>query len=450
MKLKKQALREILDPLSDQRGIDTPLDLFASTAEIEARLHTTYQLSSTASEPPYVVIPYKNDILDFFASAATYYQTKLPLSAYMHILPPELIDCFDPQRTCVTPTIIDSNSLALLGASLGETLLSTHNRLDTDSPPVYSSCRRSLSYCLARARVLYPSLPPNTVIDRWRRLRIASGLGFLEPSVSAIEFVYDTLYLSSENAPTVDADLLGALREFIASPNTGESVFEQNLTRLHPPLKNQLAGLNGPFDQRLSFFLDAISQLQQSTQPSSWSSLVAGYLCNRILRGSFLHYRLLGKLVDFFPSALLWYGVFSLVTAGEKVDDICKGAVRKLKRDLSQPFSYSRRPESDFSLDEIEILLRAPLDFSQLNAANQRTVIVTLLPGLDVFSRLGVKDDQPIGKNEKRRLDTHITEEKVLRAADLISQALLVLSPEGDRTTAKPLGSTLGRKTRRK
>src|SRR5882672_5046352 len=70
-------------------------DLFSSPPLDAAKRHETFRLKpADGLSLPSVIVPASGDAEDFFATIATYYQDKSPLSAVVHVLDKETATLF--------------------------------------------------------------------------------------------------------------------------------------------------------------------------------------------------------------------------------------------------------------------------------------------------------------------------------------------------------------------
>lgn len=404
-------------------------DLFSSSISRAAPLYRSFRLSDDRRQLPLVVISEASDTEDLFATVATYYAAQSPLTAQVHVLSSEIRQCFDSLDSSVTPdsSLLSRRQLALLGACLGETTLVALGSNEGQALPSYSACRRSLGFTVARALALYPTFDISTAIDRWSRLRQLTGLSVSSASVSTIRLLLSALNATSQD--TKVKPLPPALREALVSYLTNDQpdvVMEDAILEVYPGVRDVYRQLDGPFDARMSAFLSSVEGIQSYGQGADADSLAVAFVCNKILSGSFSHTRVLLRLVDFFPSALVWYGVFSTTSTGFEIRSFGNGLLAKLWRDLNQSFSFEQRPQCDISLDELEVLMRAPIKSEAIKPSQQKIALVGLLPGLDVYSRFS-NDESSISSVDSPQNQHSIDDEKLRRATQLMAEATALL-----------------------
>ncbi|MDP2876034.1 MAG: hypothetical protein Q8O00_07605 [Holophaga sp.] len=424
-----EPISEILGP-SLKAGSKAPsADLFSTTLTTPARLHRTFRSALGAGQLPLVVIPGEFDLDDFFATVATYYPSQSPLTAHVYVLGKDVVKCFDSTQSNVVPDGrgLNRSQTARLGACLGETALAAINSVDGVLNPSYSTCKRSLSYTLARTVALYPSFDANQAADRWDRLRRLTGLPVSQVAVRAVRIVHAAASNGSARPDegVIAEQLRSALETHMAAPNAGD-VLQHVILEHYPGLRGIVSEIDGPFDARMNVFMKAVEEIQRATRGSETDSLAVGYFCNRILPGSFAHGKVLTRLVEFFPSALVWYGAFCSTSPSFDARNFGNGLFAKLGRDISQPFSFAQRPQCDLSLDELEVLMRAPVRTDAIKPIQQRIAAVALLPGIDVLSRFIPNEDSPSGK-EPPSIKSGVYDERLTRATQLLDDAASLL-----------------------
>lgn len=446
-----ESISEMLGP-EGNAGLKVPaLDLFSTTLKRATPGHQTYRASSAPGQLPLVVIPAESDLEGFFATVATYYPSHSPLTAYIHILGKELRGCFDPDSLSDVPDRheVSRPQMARLGACLGETALAISNSGEPELNPSYSSCRRSLAFALARTVALYPRYDATLTVKRWERLRRLTGLTVSRASVQAVCAIHSA---ATDGAVSLDDGALSqpvqsALVDYVSMPQSG-SIVERALLEAYPHLNVTAKEIDGPFDARMAVFLKAVELIHQRTQGVETDSLAVGYLCNRILPGSFAHGKVILRLMEFFPSALVWYGMFCATSSSFDVLQFGSGLFAKLCRDVLQSFSFTQRPQCDLSLDELEVLMRASGRAEVIKPIQQKIASVALLPGIDVLSRF-THGDVGRGEREVGGIDAGMVDERLARVTKLIDEAVVLLHEIGGRGRSAPRSSTSRRQRKR-
>jgi hypothetical protein len=170
-------------------------------------------------------------------------------------------------------------------------------------------------------------------------------------------------------------------------------------------------------------FTRLIGAVRESSRGVRADEIAVAFICDRILPGSFAHSGVLATLVDTFPAALIWYGLFAALSLVSGPHQASSGLVTKLERDLLETFSFEHRPRCDICLEELEVLSRASMRSEVFKASQQRSLLVALLPGVDVYSRLNLEGD---AVEERTRREAAIEDVRG-RVSFLLEEALHVL-----------------------
>lgn len=422
-----ESISEILGAEAKTSFKAPSVDLFSTTLTTSVRTHQVFRPSPVAGRLPLVVIPKDDEIDDFFATIATYHPDQSPITAYIHVLTKSLSEYFDYTRPSISPDRRDLNrsQVVRLGAAMGETVAASLGTNEAGSNPSYSACRRSLGYALARTSALYPNFDADIVVERWQRLRRLTGLTVLEASVQATCLIHAAA--SDADKPSTDTLISPRLYSALASHLTlsgADATLGRALNECYSRLDEAAAEIEGPFDARMRAFLNISEIIINTSQGTETDNLAIGYFCNRILPGSFSHGRILARLVDSFPSALVWYGVFCAASSNFDAHHFEKGLFLKLGRDISQSFSFAEHPRCDLSLDELDVLMRASMRSEAIKPIQQKIISVSLLPGLNILSRFASEDDSKKMEPSRRSI---IADERLARATKLLREAVSLL-----------------------
>jgi hypothetical protein len=424
-----ETLRDMMGPAPDSTSRPTR-DMFASTAIASAAKYETLRPEvGDGLRLPHVIIGSGPSIEDLFVSVATYYPNQLPFTAFAHVFGSEFADVmrdsFSHAHVAVTLTR-ERRCLALLGAAVGETYLAGLTSSDASLFPSYSACRRSLGYALARASAIYPQHKTEWVMQRWSRLRELSRLSASGPSSAAVETMHRLLFdVGSVHSGSRESnEVFRAAADYLKGPTSHEQLVFAVLG-LYPELGPFITALGGPFDSRMKAFTDAVNVVHLGSQGLRTDEIVLGFLSNMILPGSFAHAKVLAKLTEVFPAALVWYGAFCTASSNFDIVQFNAGLVTKLVRDVGREFSFAARPICDIALDELEVLSRLPIKPETLKPIHQRTALVALLPGVEIFARLGLDDEH--ASDAERDKEAMRDEEITGRLTMLLEDALTLV-----------------------
>ncbi len=441
LEASRETLPEIVGHAQQAVPRESSADLFSTTFVVPARAHLVFRSTRSKAQLPFVVVPAESEMDEFFASVATYHSGRSPITAYVHVLGQDLAEWFDAAQPTIAPErgdIGNRSQLARLGACVGETALAALSSVDATLVPSYSACRRSLGYALARTASLYPGFDADIATDRWARLRRLTGLVVSPESLRAVRMIDAAAgerFVSSVDR-AIDSQLWSALsRHFQLSD--ASSVIQLAILDCYSGLKDIARELEGPFDSRMGAFLKLVEEVQRSTRGAEADSVAVAYFCNKILPGSFAHGKVLARLIEFFPSALVWYGAFCSTSPGFDAHHFGSGLLSKLGRDAAMPFSFAQRPQCDLSLDELEVLMRAPLKTESIKPVQQKIAAVALLPGLDIFSRFS-PDDEPHAARDAMSISIEASEATIARATRLFDEGISLLRELTDKRAPNP------------
>lgn len=308
---------------------------------------------------------------------------------------------------------------AMLGASIGETIVTSYRNSEIENVGNYEACRKSLCFALCRAHVLHnEKIRADLIIKRWSQLRRFSRLELSPLSLVAIRAIYDLFFQRSQPAP-----ILSKISDLLLNSEWGKGILESDLLELYPSIKDLLPILSGPYDSRISGLTSIIGAIQSNTRGQQTDEIAIAYFVNSILPGSYRHYGILKKLINFYPSALVWYGFFASISDLETQSSMFSNLILKLDRDLLDPFSLEQRPKSDISFEELEALARVNFDLQMLNSILSDNILVSLVPGVDIYVTIG--NEKEMSKWSKNRELEY--EEMNNKVAKLLEEALLNL-----------------------
>ena len=425
-----EALSEIFDS-NGQVTVSHKRDLFSSDTFDSAKLHETYRLEpSDGLSLPIVIMPAMDDAEDFFATVATYYQNQSPISALVHILSKETVNLFSdkPKASNTRRSIPDRTfRIACIGTAIGEATLTGLAAQNLDGVPSYATCKRTLSFSLCRTTQLYgKKLRTGVVAERWKKLRKLTGLSVSEPTTEAVLLAHGFASKSATKSSLsrIETTLGKTLQKLIRSDEHDSNLLESVLTELYPGTKQFFDDLTGVFDGRMSAFRGAVESIQANSRGVHTDEIAVAFACNRILPGSFAHAGVLVNLVEFFPSALVWYGFLSALSATSKSQQLNQGLITKLERDLVDVFNFEQRPRCDISLEELEVLSRTQLRTEIVKPSQQRALLVALLPGVNIYTRFGSGDNEVVDKKHQREVEAEVLHGRVSK---LLEEALYTL-----------------------
>lgn len=413
-----ETLAEIFGLKSERNAQNN--DLFSRSINSQ-KVHDVYRLTTSDDlNLPHIVVAGAGDTEDFFALVATYYQDKSPITSLIHVLGKETKQLL-PKIENTAPSSRDSKiiRLALLGAAIGEATIAGLGSPDSISSISYAACRRTLSFILCRTNIIHNELLSEEFIaNRWATLRLDTGLAVSTSSVETIKSIYRLFIKNKQN------DFLSAqLAKCIERKEWSRSNLDFYFRDLYPEILPYIETLSGPFDGRLSGFTKIVKVIQQSSRGLRDDEIAVAYFLNSIQPGSYNHSGVLIKLIDFYPTALIWYGFFASLYNIDSDNRINPSLMNKLDRDLIEPFTFWNRPKCDISFEELRILSRGGSRLEQILPSHQRALLVSLAPGVDVYTRYGFEADS---SHEKQNKELEV-EEITLKVTQLLEEALINL-----------------------
>lgn len=391
MFLKRQStLSHIFSP--EKSGVSTRSDLFNINGGSNQVEHECFFEEKGNSRFPQAIVPYDEDLPGFFADVATFYPGWSPISAHAHVINAD-VKKFIPIRGGGKPRKAGAvandaklrNWSALTYCEAASRLAAGAN---AELEPSFSACRQTLSYCLARASFLYPDLPSETVVQKFKMLREILGIApedYLTRDIVFISSLYNGNY-NIQNDHTY-GDLLPVLEDYANSSVTSKQM-SSYLGEFYPEISRLARGLAGDFDNRMNVFLEITKKIDEAPQNNLLDTIAIAFFADQIQPGSMRHSKSLSRQIPQHPTILLWYSFFASMAPQPTQEPLSIGVERKVQRDICLEFSWSSAPSVDISIDEFHVLARINTNPVSLRPIQPRTLNVSLLPGIDVIVRL--------------------------------------------------------------
>ncbi|MFN7156245.1 MAG: hypothetical protein ACK4OE_21450 [Acidovorax sp.] len=361
---------------------------FAVSGDLFNRSHEAshgviYSSESDFDGLPLWIFPHGDNVEDFFAEVATFYVDILPISAFCHIVEKSIIQDTPKKR----PAISNRKVNACIGLSFAEVALRL-DRTGASALPTFAACRKSLSFTLSRSYCLYPDIGFTAPYKKWNAANKLLGTQY-HPDIS--EAIHRAFEICFEKAAFParpkgrEAQALKALSGYISDADT-ENVFVDLLKSVYKSLELVTDKMAGSFDGRMAAFDQIVAVISNSSEGKEIDGIAVGYFASLISPGSFAHLPVLFKLSKKYPTAVIWYGLFSGLNMGRSSSDSVLAIGRKLKRDLQESFCVDSLPQADVSIDELEVLLRLPNLNHSLKPSIPKSLRISLLPGVDIFA----------------------------------------------------------------
>lgn len=405
-------------------------DLFSATKLNLPNLHLCVYEDSDALELPIVVVPAENDLENFFADVATYFPERAPISAYFHILDEISYQSLLIQRKSTSKSTIKKYELAaIIGLVFGEALSVLRNVGNQSILPSYTSCKRTLSYCIARAAVLHPHLSTHEIAARWFLIRQLTGMEFSTSGAATVNLASDLIKgnISKQSDPEIGG-IFNLLSAYLTKKIKRERL-AVHLSSLYPGIAENIPPLYDAFEKRIDAFSAIVKAIRQSSRGQEFDSICVAFFCNMILPGSFSHAGLIDRLLPTMPDSMLWYGLFAGSSDEFSSTSPIGGVGQKLLRDLIAPFDLSARPTCDLSVEEYDVLARLPLRSEMLKPTQAKAVLVSLYPGVEVYVRSVMEDDEVTDRASLSNLLAD-RDERINHARELLLHAEQILSAQ--------------------
>lgn len=376
---------------------------------------------------PVAIVPAENDLDSFFADISTYHSQHSPITAYAYVFKESLSSALGLKGRKYNAPKIDATEAVLrilICLVLGEAASSVAKRGSADGVS-YDSCRRTFSYALSRAYLLYPKMDLFSLLDRWTVVHELAGIEN-PPSTPGIVL---RILRSAATASIESGDLLSDVLFNLAHGVSPGDLLPRIIAEI-PEHETDMLELRGPFDRRMKAFQTIARALFTGKRDPDHTSMIIAYLANLISPGSFAYIELLQGM-PYAEHSVVWYMVFSGLTGDQSIPSVGNGVGYKIARDLIAPFSLEERPSCDIALEELIVLSRLKLTRSMLKPQLPKELIVALMPGVNVYLRFpGLA-----GVNDERTFDSAAAakDQKLRR---VLMEALSILEENVDSTGA--------------
>lgn len=437
-------LKRFSEAMSDIVGPSQPLgkrdagDLFLSARRPSEKMHETFRVRQGDDiRAPNLIVPFDDDLDDFFATLAAYYAGYGPITAYSYVTSSEVAQRLlgEDGRTVWLDRAPKVARFACYGAAVGQATLVRWGSRTPDEPVDFATVRSMLSFALCRAHIVHGGSSDEALISQnWLKLQELAGHEVGDASVEVSMMVQSVAFSGGSRlaGPDHSSLLADSLERAVHGGMDAFDSVEEALSSLYPNLRNALDGLKGPFDARIDAFFSAIRTVMKGSRGPRIDDIAAGYICNGIHPGSFEHGAILKDLRQAFPIAIIWYGFFAACSLDKNSLSLQGSLFSKLDRDALEPFSLERRPRCDIAFRELDVLLRAAFRLQDILPSFSDSVIVSLADGVDI----GISLVDLQGESGKSKGDA---EQRLSRARSLLEEALRALSGErekGNRPTA--------------
>jgi hypothetical protein len=412
-------------------------DLFSYAGSHREVLHECYWADSGAdpSPLPNLVVPNEGDLETFFADVATYYAAECPLTAQVHVVQK------DQYLSLIKATnrdagIAQSKLPALIGMIFGEVFASVGTEQADPAMTVYPMGRRSLGFCIARGKAIYPEINVPEMAARWLHMRATARQEVSKELTASIIFAASLIFEDGNHGGSrYDALDIGLLLRDYFIGLTGKKAISAFFIRQYPKIVQFVDSLTGPFDKRMAAFERIAGEVAKANP--GMADVCLAFFCNEILPGSLSYLNIVRGLSTRFPSVVFWYALFCGCSAEFNWRLSIDGAGAKLARDIFARFDIESRPTCDISIEELDVLSRISLKAAVLKSIQQRVMLVSLLPGVEVYVRVPGDDVKAVQELHRSNRDDDRLQHLLKIASDALGEARASLEPEGAGTGAK-------------
>lgn len=411
-------------------------DLFSSTLIKEDRRHSCYwEKDSDQLGLPIFVVPFESDFETIFADIATFYPSFSPISAYVHVCSEKTANALGVggKKNGRSIKVDDRQIKFCLGTVLGEAVAGTlFDSQSLNSANVgYASCTQTLSYSIARAKMLYSDVGVREVANKWQLAHELTQRKTEKRISDAVVEMYDFFgewSLSYKGRRSVsnnlDCDVLYQNLSGILSDVDLIDFFNRKFN-----IGEHAKAISGAFNDRISAFNHLVGAVESSSASERVKSACIAYYCNKILSGSFSHVGLLKDKVSLYPDIVIWYAVYACLSPECNVKTVASGIGLKLIRDLLSPFPVEERPSCDISVEELEVLSRVSLKASVVKPRHRRLMRVSLLPGVEIEIAFGEAEHGAL-----LGMDAEAAQMDVKKIKSLLFEAIDLVEGKGRRS----------------
>lgn len=365
-----------------------------------------------------------------------------PLTAWCHVLSPELFESVQPTLTKFPD--LGGLEAAWTGLVIAESVLLTGKPV---SDVGLSVCLATQTYAVARAQSLWGRLSVDDVLARYdsaRKLCRSDVVGKAEPAVhrvrEAFRPIWETLFATS-GAMSISSSyfvLSNALRALADARDRGEQneahLFAEPLMSLVPEATAfQGFGELTP-EMRLRLFdrlVNALDHRESDGLQKHALTTVCGYLAT-VAAGGAPSMRLAEEVAGRWPEITAWAHVLGGV--GERVvwTSSFDGLGRLVARELMRPLRLDESPACEFALDEGAVIvdpgLSDPLVHLRVRPGS-RVVNLALWPGVNSLVPLpetvGVAEpNKSANPRSARQVDAGGTSQPTLSSLAPLADAL--------------------------
>jgi len=351
--------------------------------------------------PSIVVVP-ENERRDLLAWVLTYIPHLRPFTAYSRVLTLDEARNALKRRQSASLGSLDKACAALI---LGEAASHAEGKKGP-TELTRNACASTYSFSISRAIALGASEKELSLITRrWSRAREITGQPRLRLSTQDLQVPWEVLHSLIEvdrqvkGFPEALQILVEACRDIHNENEIGEVIWKELIGRQMPDVFELPKKMNGPREERVQVFEDAIKSLLLAPGVTTTTkSFVCGYLASRLAPGSLEYLSLVLPLGQIASTVPFWYCLCSGLSEGSDVYRYAEGLALRAIRDVLLHDSVLESPRCDLALSELEIILEAEGGLRGFRSGNPGNVEVELAPCIVATLRSPLqKDGEPQG-----------------------------------------------------
>lgn len=427
------SLSDLLGKKSERQSLRAN-DLFSSNVSRPARTYEFFSDPFDISDIlPLAVALSVSEVDTFFADVATFYPNVSPISAYMHLLleAPDAINYDGDFRETRRETLLTIRRRIWIALAIAEAFTNSISNSSGEEVEVgYPLCRRSLSFALGRASYLYPDYPLEKLASRWVEARQLAKMDASTSLAASIVWLLNAAFGTSPVSSTGVNDAAEALNH-LASGSMSLAKFSEFIVGKYPETSGFVPTLRGDYDRRMNALTQIVDSIRANSLGREFDALAIGFFCNTISPGSLAHIKFLARFQSDLPSLIIWYGFFCGISEEFDWKSALSGVGQKLSRDLEAHFNVASRPVCDIALEELSVLARGGLRSSVIKPVQQRAMLVSLLPGVDVYVRFPGQDEMQSSREIEQEKSRQLADRdrQVSRLLFQAQELLLQTSP---------------------
>ena len=364
--------------------------------------------------PSLICIP-RHAQKDFFAWTYTYLPALRPLTAFIRVVDPSLLETLPKGNS--TPSFGRFGE-AFSALIIGEAVSYVEPRIDPRQL-VSNACANTHSFAVTRAIALGYDEHIEEVSAAWYsvgEITKQSRRSFDVRALSAPFQVLHDLYSDGGHSRLLlppQLRIIGEACHEIAFAGDVQDRTWRNLTSSFGYLSEVRDQMQESRENRVRAFDKAWEWFANNRHSDSLlSGFLCGYLGSRIAPGDLDHFGLVAKMLPVAPTASLWFSLCSGLQSGGQVLGFADGLGRRILRDLEQSDDVLGRPRCDLGLSELEVLFSRDKPLTDFRTGSSGLLTIELFPCVTTSIRWQRSNEFQVDLFERR--DTSLVEARQL------------------------------------